>query len=94
MASGQLYIEDGESSNPNATCTVDLSVADGTLHASRSGTYMDNNSLGNVTIMGVEDIGSVKLNGNTILGGAAYQLKCQSVKDSGFAARYEQWSLE
>lgn len=65
-ASGDLYIDDGESLEPNATTTVMFSAQDGTLKADVKGDYKDGNALGNVTIMGVDDIGDVKLNNKTI----------------------------
>jgi len=72
-----------ESLNPNATLTVDLSVADGTLYATHKGTYVDMNPLANVTVMGVESISSVKYNGHTILGGAAYQQSANLLRIQG-----------
>ncbi|KAI1147086.1 glycoside hydrolase family 31 protein [Nemania diffusa] len=54
-ASGGLYLDDGESVNPNATAWVDFAVSKSLLTAARSGTYdEDRNPLGNVTVLGVE----------------------------------------
>jgi alpha-glucosidase len=39
---------------------------DSQLKADVNGTYKDTNSLGNVTIMGVDSVGDVKLNGQSV----------------------------
>ncbi|KAF4933811.1 Alpha-glucosidase [Colletotrichum fructicola] len=62
-AQGNLYVDDGESLEQEATLTVELTALDGVLKASPSGEYKDANSLGNVTIMGVKrDVSAVTLN--------------------------------
>ncbi len=52
-ATGQIYVDDGESLVQNATLLVDLTASNGTLSASATGSYQDSNALANVTIMGV-----------------------------------------
>ncbi|KAI0533140.1 glycoside hydrolase family 31 protein [Xylaria digitata] len=68
-ASGELYIDDGESVDPEATTWIDFSTSNSSLIATRSGTYdEDRNHLGYVTILGVEKevsevtFGDTKLN--------------------------------
>ncbi|KAI0905730.1 glycoside hydrolase family 31 protein [Ustulina deusta] len=54
-ASGGLYIDDGESVNPEATAWVAFSLSESSLTATQSGTYdEDRNPLGYVTVVGVE----------------------------------------
>ena len=66
-ASGQLYIDDGESVTPNATLTVMFKAADSSLSAMAQGNWKETNPLGNVTVLGVTKAPhSVTLNGKTI----------------------------
>ncbi|KAI1432773.1 glycoside hydrolase family 31 protein [Xylaria sp. CBS 124048] len=53
-ATGGLYIDDGESVNPESTTWVDFSVSTSSLKATPSGNYEDTNPLGYVTLLGVE----------------------------------------
>lgn len=64
-ANGGLYLDDGESLEPEATAWVDFSVSKSSLAAMRSGDYdEDQNPLGYVTILGVEgDVSSVTFGG-------------------------------
>jgi len=72
-ATGQIYIDDGESIVPSATLLVDLTASNGSLYASARGTYNDTNSLANVTVMGVQSQpSSVTLNGQAVTNGVAY----------------------
>lgn len=52
-ASGQLYIDNGESITPNATLNVDFVVSNSSLVTSARGLWKEKNPLANVTIMGV-----------------------------------------
>ncbi|KAI0466290.1 glycoside hydrolase family 31 protein [Xylaria cf. heliscus] len=54
-ATGGVYIDDGESVDPEATAWVDFSVSDSTLTATLSGDYEDGNHLGYVTVLGIEE---------------------------------------
>ena len=66
-ASGQLYVDDGESLAPNATLYVDFTATRGTLYASARGRYVDKNPLDGVTVLGVADhVGTVTLNGDAV----------------------------
>lgn len=68
-ATGSLYLDDGYSVVPNATLSVDMTVAQGCLYASGIGSYMNANPLSNVTVMGVmEKPGNVTLNGKSVSG--------------------------
>jgi alpha-glucosidase len=79
-ASGQLYVDDGESIMPNATLYVDLTASNGSLYASARGLYQDSNALANVTIMGVSSKpNSVTLNGDDI-GNVAYNSSSKVLK--------------
>ena len=69
-ASGNLYLDDGESLVQNSTLYVEFTVANNALYASARGTYMDTNPLANVTVMGVEgEVRNVTLNGLGVPGG-------------------------
>ncbi|KAL7620180.1 hypothetical protein AAE478_009173 [Parahypoxylon ruwenzoriense] len=66
-ASGELYIDDGESLVPNATTWVDFTVADSSLKTTPRGNFVDTNMLGNVTILGAQSpVSRVELNGKEI----------------------------
>lgn len=79
-ATGQLYIDDGESLVPNATLFVDLTASEGSLYASARGLYEDTNALANVTIMGVtSEPNSVTLNGEDV-SNVAYDSDSQVLK--------------
>jgi alpha-glucosidase len=65
-ATGELYIDDGESLEPEETLFVTFTAGEGSLKAEVKGTYKDTNPLANVTIMGVDSIGRVKLNGRSV----------------------------
>ncbi|KXL49372.1 MAG: glycoside hydrolase family 31 protein [Acidomyces sp. 'richmondensis'] len=52
-ASGQIYIDDGESLIPNANLLVDLTASNGTIYSSARGTWEDRNALANITVMGI-----------------------------------------
>jgi alpha-glucosidase len=66
-AYGSLYIDDGESLEPLETLNIEFSAQNGTLRAEVKGNYVDNNALGNVTVMGVfAGVGSVRFNNQTI----------------------------
>lgn len=67
MASGSLYIDDGESLEPEATLNVHFAALKGQLKVDVQGEYKDANVLGNVTILGLQGgVGQVKLNGEEI----------------------------
>ncbi|KAK2010371.1 family 31 glycosyl hydrolase [Colletotrichum eremochloae] len=66
-ATGSLYVDDGESLEQEATLTVELSASENSLKATPSGDYKDANSLGTVTVMGVQgDVSTVTLNGRDL----------------------------
>ncbi|KAI0859720.1 glycoside hydrolase family 31 protein [Xylaria cubensis] len=71
-AKGEVYIDDGESVNPEATAWVDFSVSKSALTAKLSGDYKDENPLGYVTILGIEgDVSEVAF-GETKLDGESW----------------------
>jgi alpha-glucosidase len=83
-ASGSLYMDDGESLQPNATLEVDFVVAGNALYARTRGLFVDGNPLANVTILGVADKpGNVGLNGNDVTSNAAYNSSSQVVSLTG-----------
>ncbi|KAH6664232.1 glycosyl hydrolases family 31-domain-containing protein [Halenospora varia] len=85
-ASGQLYIDDGESLTPNATLLVDFSLTESALYASARGTYNDTNPLANVTIMGVpSSVSNVTLNGASLSSGWTYNTTSQVLTITGLA---------
>ncbi|KAL4872901.1 hypothetical protein BDV12DRAFT_112743 [Aspergillus spectabilis] len=62
-ASGQLYIDDGESINPDATLNLEFAVSQSSLRVSAQGDWKETNPLANVTILGVsEEPASVTFN--------------------------------
>lgn len=84
-ASGQLYIDDGESLLPNATLSVELTAStEGKLYASAIGTFVDKNALANVTILGVDAFkGEATLNGVDVGGKASYDEETRALKFTG-----------
>lgn len=83
-ATGQIYVDDGESVAPDATLLVDLTATNGSLYASSRGTYEDTNALANVTVMGVgSEPSSVTLNGQQISSGVAYNSSSQVLSLKG-----------
>ncbi|KAJ9668457.1 hypothetical protein H2201_001505 [Coniosporium apollinis] len=72
-ATGQLYIDDGESLVQNATLLVDFAAVGGALYASARGEFRDANPLANVTVMGLSSApGNVTLNGHTLSSGVSF----------------------
>lgn len=68
-ASGEVYIDDGESLEPSKTLTVNFSVRKNGLSAKVKGNYKVAQPLANVTIVGVQSKPSgIKLNGKTVSG--------------------------
>ncbi|OAL47292.1 hypothetical protein IQ07DRAFT_545410 [Pyrenochaeta sp. DS3sAY3a] len=66
-ASGSLYIDDGESLEPEATLNIEFAAMQGQLKVDVQGEYKDTNVLGTVTVLGVQGaVGQVKLNGEGI----------------------------
>ncbi|KAI0399857.1 glycoside hydrolase family 31 protein [Xylaria palmicola] len=73
-ASGGLYIDDGESVEPDSTAWIDFSASKSSLKATRSGEYEDTNPLSYVTILGVEAGVSEVTFGKTKLDAASWHL--------------------
>lgn len=70
-ATGNLYLDDGESLRPNSTLYVELAATSrggSRLWASGRGGYVDGNVLGNVTVLGVGSVGEVRFNGVKVNG--------------------------
>ncbi|KAF5861685.1 hypothetical protein ETB97_012705 [Aspergillus alliaceus] len=66
-ASGELYLDDGESVYPEDTLYVDFLASNSTLQASARGTWKEANPLANVTVLGVaKEPSSVTLNGKKL----------------------------
>lgn len=59
-AKGSLYVDDGESVEVTESLDVRFWAGKGRLKVLVSGDYADDNVLGNVTILGVEDVGRVR----------------------------------
>ncbi|KAK5170881.1 uncharacterized protein LTR77_004025 [Saxophila tyrrhenica] len=79
-ATGQLYVDDGESLVPESSLFVDFAASEGSLYASARGLYNDTNALANVTIMGVaSEPQSVTLNGEDV-GNVAYDSSSKVLK--------------
>ncbi|KAL9110505.1 MAG: hypothetical protein Q9187_008041, partial [Circinaria calcarea] len=72
-ASGSLYLDDGESVNPNTTLYIKFTASSSTLFASGRGNFTDTNPLANITILGVQQsVSNVSLNGMVITSGVSY----------------------
>ncbi|PWY87204.1 extracellular alpha-glucosidase aglu [Aspergillus sclerotioniger CBS 115572] len=70
-ASGQLYLDDGESISPNATLHVDFTVSQSSLRSSARGRWQERNPLANVTVLGVsQEPSAVTLNGQRVSAGS------------------------
>lgn len=66
-ASGQLYLDDGESMSPNATLEVAFQVGNSSISAVSRGNWKEANPLANVTVLGVAaKPGPVTLNNQTV----------------------------
>ncbi|KNG46673.1 glycoside hydrolase family 31 protein [Stemphylium lycopersici] len=65
-ASGSLYIDDGESIEPESCLDVTFAAMSGHLKVDVEGEFKDTNALANVTILGAPAVGQVKLNGETV----------------------------
>ncbi|KAF2177647.1 glycoside hydrolase family 31 protein [Zopfia rhizophila CBS 207.26] len=66
-AKGELYVDDGESLEPSETLFVTFNAGDGKLGVGVKGGYKDRNTLGNLTIMGVDGCeGEIRLDGKSV----------------------------
>lgn len=99
-ATGDLYLDDGESVAPPETLFVTLKARGNKLTASMTGGFKDTNPLSSVTILGVKHAPSrFKLNGKNV-GSVSYDAKGQSVTLSGLdgatkaGAWAGDWALE
>jgi alpha-glucosidase len=83
-ASGDLYIDDGESIEPGETLFVRFESINGRLYAEGTGTYKDANQLGTVTILGVDAFkGQVSLNSQDVKACASYDGNTKVLKIEG-----------
>lgn len=66
-ASGQLYLDDGESLRPDDTLEVAFEAAHSSIRAISRGTWKENNPLANVTVLGVQrEPSAVTWNGQAV----------------------------
>lgn len=100
-ASGELYLDDGVSVQPDFTLTVAFSVKSGRLDAKIThGGWEDTNQLQNVTVWGVSDVNvkNVRFNGKLIASHKVrFDEKRSALVVTGFhtnAWRGDGWSLE
>ncbi|KAL3475634.1 glycosyl hydrolases family 31-domain-containing protein [Aspergillus californicus] len=98
-ASGQLYLDDGESIRPDATLDVQFTVANSSLAMSAQGDWRESNPLANVTILGVSDEPlSVTLNGAEVP--VQYDVSSRVLSITGLdrfthdGAWAEEWTLQ
>jgi alpha-glucosidase len=83
-ATGQLYVDDGESIVQEATLLVDFTASEGSLYATARGLYEDTNALANITIMGVQDEPStVMLSGTDVSDAMDYDGSAKVLKLTG-----------
>lgn len=67
LASGDLYLDDGESVQSESTLEVAFSVSNDCLSATPTGDFKNSNPLANVTVMGVDSPpSSVRLDGASV----------------------------
>jgi len=72
-ATGQLYVDDGESVDPSSSLLVAMIAKTYSISATVTGSYMDTNPLANVTVLGVERRpGNISFNGMDVSGMASY----------------------
>lgn len=100
-ATGSLYLDDGESLVPNATLWVDFSLTEKALHAVGRGAFVDENSLADVTVLGVQDeVNNVKFNGVDLQTGWSYDGESKVLRVTGLQEACEgsawrsDWVLE
>ncbi|KAI6084922.1 glycoside hydrolase family 31 protein [Hypoxylon rubiginosum] len=84
-AEGKLYLDDGESIEPDEATWVDFITDGSSLKATPRGTFIDTNILGNVTIMGARGpISRVELNGKEVdAGGWTLESSASVLKVTG-----------
>ncbi|KAF2770213.1 putative alpha-glucosidase [Teratosphaeria nubilosa] len=99
-ATGEIYIDDGESITPNATMLVELTASNGTLYASSRGLFQDGNALANVTVLGVESKPTVvELNDMTLDSEVSYNdtskvLSVKGLQNATYAGAWANgWTL-
>ncbi|KAI9368798.1 glycosyl hydrolases family 31-domain-containing protein [Aspergillus egyptiacus] len=98
-ASGELYLDDGESIVPDSTLDVQFVVSESKLSISAQGNWKEANSLANVTILGVTyDPPSLVFNGEQVA--AEYDPMSQVLSVTGLeqftgdGAWAQDWTLE
>ena len=98
-ASGQLYLDDGESLHPDATLNVDFEASRSSVRVSAGGGWEEANPLTNVTILGISNEPSfVSFNGQQVP--ADYDAVSQALFVTGLdqftnnGAWGEDWTLE
>ena len=85
-ATGQLYLDDGESIEPQDSLWVDFTATQGSLYASARGTFQDSNALANVTVLGVESCATnVTLNGKSLSNGVECDSANQILRVTGLS---------
>lgn len=78
-ATGSLYVDDGESVEPEDSLDITFAVETQQLKVDVQGEYKDSNALGNVTILGAQCGSVVKLNGETVDAGKVEYNQTSSV---------------
>ncbi|KAL5343686.1 glycosyl hydrolases family 31-domain-containing protein [Aspergillus crustosus] len=97
-AAGQLYIDDGESIEPEASLQVDFALSQSSLRVTAQGAWKEGSPLANVTLLGVsEEPTSVSFNGQEVnvdydvLSHALFVTGLEKVTDNGAWGR--NWTL-
>jgi alpha-glucosidase len=98
-ATGQVYIDDGESVVQNQTLLVEFAALGGALYTSARGLYEERNALANVTVLGVNCApGNVSFNGAPVPFGydaARKVLTVQGLQNVTQGGAWKQdWSLK
>lgn len=84
VAEGSIYLDDGVSIVPPATKQVYLKAYRNNIRATAKGSFVDNNKLANITILGVQSVPkTVKLNGQTVSSGVSYDSASKVVSIKG-----------
>lgn len=92
-ASGEIYIDDGVSIQPNSTLIVTLTVSNKTLNVTSHGSYSVNQPLGNVTILGVEQPQNTTFSGGSYSWSWINNTLLFSGFDNGTSAWNKPWTL-
>ena len=82
-ATGQLYLDDGVSLQPNATRYIEFTATNSHLYVSVEGTFVDMNALANITILGVQQAPTSATFNGRLVPGVSYNSATKVVSITG-----------